>query len=516
MKTSHTHPLQINSVSATGGQIGLTFCPGKKQAHSVGGPWDRDLNVDLEAIKEWGAVGLVTLIEDHEFEELVVPELGTETENQGMEWYHLPIRDVSIPNEQFEANWAYAGHRLRALLLNGKKIVLHCKGGLGRTGTIAARLLVELGNEPGVAIDAVRAARPGAIETTSQEDYVRRCKAVPANSDYADAVLGCLLGGAVGDGFGYEVEFKSLSTIRQLYGDAGICAPVFQDGNLVVSDDTQMTLFTLEGLLRTSDFDETLGLEQIRLAYLDWLSTQTSPTPDWSPAGSIYKNEALTVGRAPGNTCLSALRVGGHGTPDNQINDSKGCGGVMRVAPIGLIRDWSPRQAFDVAAKAAAITHGHPSGFWSAGAMAAMIAMVIDGIDLRDAAIGSLNMLIDCAESAETIDAVNAALKASLSGRGDHTIVVKELGQGWVGEEALAVGLYASLVGSSFAEVLSIAANHSGDSDSTASIAGQLYGAWKGQTELPLAWTRRLDVFKPMMGLIQGLFETSAGKISIT
>jgi ADP-ribosyl-[dinitrogen reductase] hydrolase len=509
MKTSQTHPLQIDAVSAGQGKIGLTFCPGKKQPDSYSGQWDRDLAADLQEIKTWGASALVTLIEDHEFSELQVSDLGANAEAIGLEWHHLPIPDVSVPDASFEQSWAYSGHRLRSLLQAGKSIVVHCKGGLGRTGTIAGRLMIELGDVAEEAIRDIRFARPGSIETfgheNSQEGYVRRCKNIVADTDFTDRVFGCLLGGAVGDAFGYEVEFKSLRLIRDAFGEDGITEPVFHGDKLIVSDDTQMTMFTLEGLLRADVEDADEVNEQIRLAYIDWLSTQTEMDSKWVPTGDLYGEAVLKHCRAPGNTCLSATKAGAWGTLDKRINNSKGCGGVMRVAPLGLVRQWTPEHSFEAASRATAITHGHPSGFWSAGAMAAMVRLLVDGEELEASTLQVIELLKTRPEHEETSDALQAALLAFRSGTGIHTDQIKQLGEGWVGEEALAIGVYAALVGQNFPEVLAIASNHDGDSDSTASIAGQLYGARYGLADLPHAWVRKLDVLNPIATLVRKL-----------
>ena len=132
----------------------------------------RDLSLDLDAIRDWGAAAVVTLVEPKELIMLRVEHLGDEVLRRGMSWFHLPIVDVSTPSEAFERQWDVAGNELRTLLRNSRDVLVHCRGGLGRAGTIAARLLVELGTEPQTAIRQVRAARPGAIETPEQERYV--------------------------------------------------------------------------------------------------------------------------------------------------------------------------------------------------------------------------------------------------------------------------------------------------------------------------------------------------------
>jgi len=175
-KTSTSHPLRIDSISigGTGGRIGLTFCPGKKQADALSGVWDRSLDDDLKAIKAFGAVALVTLMPDRELQSLHVSphQIQNKTSGLGIEWYQLPIPDQCIPDQAFEELWTDTGLRLRTLLKAGHNIVLHCKGGLGRTGTIAARLLIEFGMAPRMAIQSVRKVRPGSIENSLQEQHV--------------------------------------------------------------------------------------------------------------------------------------------------------------------------------------------------------------------------------------------------------------------------------------------------------------------------------------------------------
>jgi ADP-ribosyl-[dinitrogen reductase] hydrolase len=136
------------------------------------GGWHRDLNRDLDMIRDWGAAAVVTLLEPAELTLLKVERLGEEVLRRNMSWFHLPIADVSTPDKRFEQEWDVAGEELRSILRSGSNVLVHCRGGLGRAGTIAARLLVELGMDPATAIASVRAVRPGAIETSDQEKFV--------------------------------------------------------------------------------------------------------------------------------------------------------------------------------------------------------------------------------------------------------------------------------------------------------------------------------------------------------
>ena len=158
----------------------------------------------------------------------------------------------------------------------------------------------------------------------------------PAAS-YADRALGCLFGGAVGDALGYGVEFDKLTRIRERFGPDGIQEPVLnRHGEAEVSDDTQMTLFTLAGLLAgiapDAEFDQANTLEAVRLATLDWYGMQTDRSGAGKSDHVLSKYAVLGKSQAPGGTCLSACMRGATGTPENRINNSKGCGGVMRVA----------------------------------------------------------------------------------------------------------------------------------------------------------------------------------------
>jgi protein-tyrosine phosphatase len=159
-RTSTTHPLRIAAVTAGPefGRVGITFCPGKYDDYGISA-WDRDLAVDLDAIRDWGATAVVTLLEDYELTLLKVPLLGDEVLRRGMLWFHLPIVDASVPDDNFERTWESVGERLRSILRKRSDVLVHCREGIGRAGMIAARLLIELGLEPKGAIAMIREAR---------------------------------------------------------------------------------------------------------------------------------------------------------------------------------------------------------------------------------------------------------------------------------------------------------------------------------------------------------------------
>jgi len=173
-RTSLTDPLRIAELpaGAAGGVIGVTLCPGKRGDSLFGREWARDLEADLDAVQHWGARLMLTLIEQDEMTLLGVPHLGERAASRGIDWRHLPIVDTMAPGEAFEQGWPTAGRTAFDTVAQGGRVLVHCRGGLGRAGTVVACLLIEFGSSPLQAIRQVRAARPGAIETPAQERYV--------------------------------------------------------------------------------------------------------------------------------------------------------------------------------------------------------------------------------------------------------------------------------------------------------------------------------------------------------
>ena len=492
-RTGRLEPLQIDEVKIRGGGL-IGLAPG----------------ADPEAVRAFGSAAVVTA---EEFP--AAPSL-----EPGVEWHCLPVKAGQAPDEWFEDLWTYSGLRLRGHLARGEKVVI-C--GSSQAGMVAARLLVEFGEEPPEAIRRIRSVWPEAIKTAAQQEYIGACREVAsarAERSFEERALACLLGGAVGDGLGYAVEFDRLHRIRERFGEDGIQAPVLRGGKLVVSDDTQMTLFSLEGMIRGkaegAEFGEPEMLASIRRAYLEWYATQIGAKPRQDSGGWLVHQPEMWIERAPGNTCLSALGAGGGGTMEEPINHSKGCGGVMRAAPFGLIGEGEGAPtAFQMAAEAAALTHGHPSGYLSAGVVAAMVHFVSRGVSWigtgqpgGEVIARSSELLGDYRGHEETLGAIRRAVaRASEQPRhGGVAEQVETLGGGWTGDEALAISLFAFLRARSFTEAVCAGANHSGDSDSTAAIAGQLWGATHGLEGIPHDWVMAIDVLRPLLRLARRTF----------
>lgn len=306
---------------------------------------------------------------------------------------------------------------------------------------------------------------------------------------------GCLLGGAVGDALGAAVEFMPLAAIRRQFGPAGIAeyAPAYGRRG-AITDDTQMTLFTAEGLIRAFLRSDTRGvcspIGVVHHAYVRWLATQGESSEAFAGSGEhdgwLYRQRGLHARRAPGNTCLSALR--GDGSALRAGNDSKGCGGVMRVAPVGLVAD----RPFQMGCEVAAITHGHPTGYLAAGFLAHVIGELVRGADLPAAIRSAGQELAQQPSHEECAAAVARAVEAA---DGEPTAeAVEKLGQGWIAEEALGISLYCALQARDFAHGVTLAANHSGDSDSTGAITGNLLGAWWGREAIPARFLADLEL----------------------
>ncbi|MCE7079027.1 ADP-ribosylglycohydrolase family protein [Streptomyces sp. ST2-7A] len=317
--------------------------------------------------------------------------------------------------------------------------------------------------------------------------------------DFRSRVRGCLLGGAIGDALGAGIEFDSLETIRERHGPHGVTDYVPAHGRRgAITDDTQMTLFTVDGLIRAHirrDSGVWHPPSDVHAAHLRWYRTQRDWGPDERRPGDgwLAREEWLYARREPGRACLSGLgdaRMGTLETPKNPR--SKGCGTVMRSAPFGLLVGWDPHLVLQLAVECSAQTHGHPTAGLAAGALAVIVHAVVRGDGLDAAVQKALAHLAVRPHHEETTDALQRALGAVRRGMPGPERV-EALGEGWTAEEALSIGVYCALVAENTRHGLLLAVNHGGDSDSTGSICGNLLGALHGETVLPPEWVAGVE-----------------------
>jgi ADP-ribosylglycohydrolase len=293
-----------------------------------------------------------------------------------------------------------------------------------------------------------------------------------------------------------------------------------------ITDDTQMTLFTAEGLIRSHVRGETKGIcfppAIVHHAYLRWLITQSEqPDPTIAPVGAedfpdgwLVKERALWGRRAPGNTCLTALATAvnlGHRVE----NDSKGCGTVMRVAPVGLLSaargDRGTSPAYELGEEVSRLTHGHPAGYMAGAAFAVLIALLMAGLAMRAAVDAMLEVFGPIGGSGFVTRSIDVALNLVAQGGEATPEKVESLGGGWVAEEAFAIALYCALVARDYEHGVLLAVNHSGDSDSTGSLTGQLLGALWGEKAIPRRWAQKVELRSVIVQVARDLARVRSG-----
>lgn len=313
-----------------------------------------------------------------------------------------------------------------------------------------------------------------------------------------DQLAGCLLGGALGDALGYPVEFEKVSQMSQDHDFDKIV------GKLIVSDDTQMTLFTANALL----LDGNLRINTWN-CYQDWLETQFKQGKSelsHRPISWLMEYPEMYASREPGRTCLMTLMRGIPGDLNEPINQSKGCGALMRVAPLAFI---DREDLYLVAIENSALTHGHQMSHIASAALVGLLRYISEGETLCDSVslmrqdikrifMGSLEVKV-------FDDLLQQAIFASEKDFDDMEIISR-LGEGWVAEETLAIALYCSLKYSNdLKKALRAVVFHDGDSDSTGSVTGQILGTLLGAKKLPQEEIKRLDLLEPLMKMIERL-----------
>lgn len=468
--TSATNPMRIASLPAggQGGQIGITFAPGKQQLHALGGAHQRDLAADLDVIAAWNAAVVVCLVEPCELEALGICTIGEEVRRRHMEWHHWPISDFGLPNEEFMGAWPERSAMIRILLACGGRVLIHCKGGLGRAGMIGARLLVEIGATPDAAIAAVRAARSKlAVETTAQERWVRAGQTQPlsppdrSQSAARGRSIGAMMGLAVGDALGAAIEFKPKPRYALLADMVPGGPHHLQRGQW--TDDTAMALALADSLLDHPELDAT----DLMGRFVRWWEEGT-----YSCTGTCFDIGIQTA------AALDQFRRTGDPVAGVSDQSASGNGALMRLAPVA-VRHWRDRDTLlRIAELQTRTTHGSAMTLTASRILAEVLADAIAG-DRLDVILAS---------------PVADAIEGGWSGLHRDAIA----GTGWV-VRSLQAAVWAVSRTTSFRAAVLLAANLGEDADTTAAVAGQLAGAIYGVSGIPqdwldaLAWRERLQ-----------------------
>ena len=352
----------------------------------------------------------------------------------------------------------------------------------------------------------------------SIDEAMKRIKETEVN---LDKIRGCFVGGAAGDALGYAVEFSREDEIFARYGKSGITEYEIDRlaGKAVISDDTQMTLFTANGLLVGDTRGRMRGIQgwprmYVENAYQDWLRTQEMSFEESRKQrlkSGIYSFSwlldvpELYKRRAPGMTCLSALKQGKIDGTDfiaNHPNNSKGCGGVMRVAPLALNYNWPDIGQLDYeGAQIAAITHGHSLGYMPAAVLTHIINRIVFQAEemplkeiIKEAEQTTSELFYDDKHLGELINLIDLAVELSENGDSDLDNIHR-LGEGWVAEETLAIAIYCALkYQDDFSAGIIAAVNHNGDSDSTGAVTGNILGALLGYKAIDDKWKTDLEL----------------------
>ena len=338
-----------------------------------------------------------------------------------------------------------------------------------------------------------------------------------------DKIKGCLYGGAIGDALGYTIEFNDMFSIKRKYGEKGIENLVLNKENkALISDDTQMTLFTAVGLTEANIPSESY-LESIFSRYNEWRITQIRENPidlyKTEPGFSwLIEKKEMFERRAPGTTCMSSLRDMKDRSIDNPINNSKGCGGVMRVAPIGLsfYKKKDREYIYRLGADAAALTHGNPLGYLPAAILVDIINTLMknEDSDIKTAVEDSLQILktfSNCKNECKELEKlIKKAIKLSSNKKINDYDAIRSLGEGWVGEEALAIAIYCSLkYSNNYKKAICAAVNHDGDSDSTGSITGNIVGTYLGYEKIPKEYVENIELYDIIKKVSEDIFRFS-------
>lgn len=355
----------------------------------------------------------------------------------------------------------------------------------------------------------------------ADEDEIRETeKRIKETERNMDRIKGSLFGGAVGDALGYAVEFLGEEQIQELFGKGGIQEYQLDStsGKALISDDTQMSLFTANGILIGETRGHMRGIQgpprsYVAIAYQDWLKTQEGAYFGTSKSGQdssdtwLMDIPELYSQRAPGRTCISELvklQDNNYCSSDyihEKRNNSKGCGGVMRVAPLGLHYANIDLGILDMeGAQLAAITHTHPLGYMPAAVLVHIVSRAVYApeMPLAEIVAEARDTATDIFKDEDYIndltDLVNLAIDLSENEDSDINNI-HMLGEGWTAEETLAIAIYCSLkYQNDFSAGIIASVNHRGDSDSTGAVTGNILGAVNGYSSIEEKWKTDLEL----------------------
>ena len=517
IKTSITHPLYTTIIDdSLPGTVSLTMAPGKHcEGLFAGGHWQRDVVTDLDRLVETYNIGLlVCLLEDHELESLQIPHLITEADAR-MEVLRLPIKDGGISDDLDAVRDLVDA--IEDAAEAGIDVVIHCRGGLGRAGTIGGCYLRQRGYSDDEIFARLRERdAKHCPETAAQRAFIRafpidlpepeaaptampmpssppRSTSSATSTTYADRVAGAVLAAAIGDAIGHPTEFMSMDAIHRRFGADGVTGFELwwtRNGQTFApyTDDTQMSEAVIAGILHSAEHDLDVDgmMNDLAERFVAWAD---------DPQGGH---------RAPGNACLAGCRALSRGVPWSEAGGptAGGCGSVMRAWPFGLRFVDDLDHAEFLAVEHSKLTHRDPIALAACAAVAQGIGLCVRGAAVDDV----VDAMIAAAARYSKPTAAMMTQAVDDARAGVLPAVTLDRLRAWAAHEAIAGALYifvrhADDVRAGILE----GANTPGDSDSLASIAGALIGARMGLSAVPEAWVEGVERSAELLALAKQL-----------
>ncbi len=502
--TSEESPIEVFWVEpaahGAAGRLGLTFAPGKKGAGiATDVEWDRDLRQDMARLRDvHGTDLLVSLMEDHEYVQLRIPELFEVAAACGIRTERLPIKDVHTPRPGEEGAVDALIGAVRASLRRGEAVVIHCRGGHGRTGTIAALTLVSYGHRAEDAITLVREAQKHTVEHRRQAEYVSETERrwLQARTWTApDRVRGALVGLATGDALGTAVEFRASGTFEPVTDMVGGGVFGLRPGEW--TDDTSMALCLAESIVETGGFDP---LDQVR-RYVRW----------WREGHLSSNGVCFDIGTTT-RAGLAAFERTSRPFSGPTSEHTAGNGSLMRLAPVPMACYADPGEAMRLAGESSRTTHGAPECVAACRYFAGLLVGAIDGAAKEELLAPNYSPVAPGARRAElgpdagaTADLTLAPGVAEVASGSFLRREPPEIAAHGYVVSTLEAALWAFARTDTFEEGALKAVNLGNDADTVGAVYGQLAGAFYGEGAIPERWRRKLALRDEIGRLADGL-----------